>query len=362
MSQENDTLNNLIDEYSVFFSKQPDASKAIVIINQINETNKSPDLKNMLIKYKDIYNDHHINEFNNILSLIMSWIVHAKINTENEEKWDLWVSVYTHILRYRCNIISKIAPALFTFKNVERCKQIITLHVRYKYQFNIEPTPELLDIIDLYPNLQTVVDWWRNIYDTMYRYDYYNIVCITRNSYELAKLLKNGDIPVYSACEKVCDSDCITYKCMNPEKFGNLYSAEQAAAYKYDKTSQLLSIVQQPWKPSLNKYWPYSFREFVKTMLLIYNRKKVMHISKDSLFCIIRMLPRCAFSNNLLNILNSQQNILINTNRLILDFCVVCGKLTKNICVTCRKQGIETRYCGLKCIEYDWNHHKKLHM
>ena len=81
MSQENDTLNNLIDEYSVFFSKQPDASKAIVIINQINETNKSPDLKNMLIKYKEIYNDHHINEFNNILSLIMSWIVHAKINT-----------------------------------------------------------------------------------------------------------------------------------------------------------------------------------------------------------------------------------------------------------------------------------------
>jgi predicted RNA-binding Zn-ribbon protein involved in translation (DUF1610 family) len=126
-------------------------------------------------------------------------------------------------------------------------------------------------------------------------------------------------------------------------------------------------MVKQPWKPSLTKYWPYSFREFIKTMLMIYNRKNSLQLlSKDSLYSIIRMLHRNAFSDNILSKLNSKDNktssSLQVTKNIIYDVCTVCGKLTKNRCATCRKQGIEIRYCGIKCIEYDWDYHKKLHM
>jgi|694.fasta_scaffold13169_5 hypothetical protein len=357
-----ETLDNLIEAYTSIHSSKPDANKAYVIIDQINKTNKSKDLKKILITYNETDE-----EMNNILNSVLTWIMHVKINIANDEKWDIWVHVYTQIFRYKCYINPEIALFLFTYKNVERCKQLITIYVRYKYQFNIELSDTILEISQLYPNMQLVINWYQYIIDTIERFDYYNMVCITRNSYELTKLLKS-DRPDFMSCEKPCKKTCITYKCMNPGKFPYLYSSEQAIEYKNDKTFQLLSLIRRSWKPSLNKYWPYSFQEFVKTMLLIYNR--TLHsLSKDSLFCIIRMLGRNTFSDNVINKISSKENIinnntyeLINSHRLILDFCTVCGKLTKNRCVICRKQGIETRYCGQKCIEYDWTNHKKLHL
>ena len=361
-------LDNLIAEYASIHSSKPDVAKAYVIIDQINKTNKSKDLKKILLSYKETDE-----EMNNILNSVLTWIMHVKINIANDEKWDIWVHIYTQIFRYKCYINPEIALILFTYKNIERCKQLITIHVQYRYQFDIEPPAVIMEIIEMYPNMQLMLNWYRNLIDTINRFDYYNMVCITRNSYELTKLLKS-DRPDYMSCEKPCKTTCITYKCMNPSKFPYLYSAEQAIEYKNDKTFQLLSLIRQSWKPSLNKYWPYSFQEFVKTMLLIYNR--TLHsLSKDSLFCIIQMLGRNTFSNNVINKISSKENIinntsnklinsneLINSHSLILDFCTVCGKLTKNRCVICRKQGIETRYCGQKCIEYDWANHKKLHM
>jgi len=351
---------NTYEELVMVFKNQFDNSGYAVesgkILEKIITTKKYKFLKKRMISQKiDI----------GILDSIVNWFLHIEINEASDEEWNMFLFIYIQILRYEYYISSQIAPALFTYKNIERCKQVILIHSKYNYPVKLDIT-QFQEIIDIYPNLKLFMSWYNSLYNIFITSDHFKIACITHDSYELKKLLKS-DLYSRIPCTRACETQCVTYKSVNPDKFPLLYSPEQVAIYKNDETTKILNLVKKPWNPSVNKYWPCSYREFVKTMLLISNRSNTLSIlSKDSLFCVIKMLGRNAFSNNIINKLNTDENRvdseLKGTSNKIYDFCCVCGVLTKNRCMTCRKQGIETRYCGMKCIEYDWENHRKFHM
>jgi hypothetical protein len=362
------TLEELISMYTDKYLESKYATESMEIISRIRETRSFRFLKN------------HINSIDaHLLNSIVLWILNVEINITTDEEWDILLFLYTQIIRYGHFVGTEIAPVLFTYNNIERCKQIIMVGAKYRRPLIFNNLDNLPPLMDLYPNINKFSTWYAYMHDILTNNKSFDIVCITHDNYELAKLLRNDLIynrPCIRPCEPIqrdntacLGKKCTYYRSMNPDKFPIIYSKEQIALYKNDKTTQILSLVQKPWNPSIHKYWPYSYREFVKTMLLISNRTKSHNLSKDALFCIIKLLDRNVFSENIISKLSAEDNQLSDDNLSlkgsfgkIYGICVVCGALTKNRCVTCRRQGYETRYCSTRCIEYDWDYHRKYHM
>ena len=296
------TLDELIEEYehvsSLHSSGNMYHEKSIEIIKTIKSEQKYKFLKKIMRPDSSNPID------SDLLQYVIARIVNIEINYADTVMWDLWVTIYTLALIYRPKLDIIIALPSFTYTNLDRCKQIYITCIRYGHFLQFHIPDSQLFILDLYPNARKFTDWWKLIKT----YNIYDITCILRN----------------------------------------IYTSEEIEKYKNDDMSNILKNILQPWKPYSNKYWPYSFRVFVKTMLLIYNRNST-NLTKDSLFNIIRMLDRNAFS-------------YIYAIYPDISKCVVCGKPATTRCVTCRKQDITIIYCSTRCIEYDWEDHKKLHM
>jgi len=312
--------------------------KSIEIINTIKSAQKYKFLK------KIICPDSSNSINSDLLQLVIARIINIEINYADMVMWDLWVTIYTLTLIYRPKLSIIISLPLFTYTNLNRCKQIYMICISYGTYLQFDMPDDQLSILDLYPNAHKFIDWWKIIKTC----NIYGIICILRNTQIYKKLLKSDSIS-NSVCNPIkCNFGCGQRFALNPENYPNIFTSEEINKYKNDEMSNILKNVLQPWKPYSNKYWPYSFRVFVKTMLLIYNRGSI-NLTKDSLFNIICMLDRNAFSN-IYAIYND------------ISKCVVCGKPATTRCVTCRKQNITIIYCSTRCIEYDWEDHKKLHM
>ena len=336
------TLDELIQEYehvsSLHSSGNMYHEKSIEIIKTIKSEQKYKFLKKIMRPDSSNPID------SDLLQYVIARIVNIEINYADTVMWDLWVTIYTLALIYRPKLDIIIALPSFTYTNLDRCKQIYITCIRYGHFLQFDIPDSQLFILDLYPNARKFTDWWKLIKT----YNIYEITCILRNTDIFKKLLKS-DSKSNLVCTPIkCISKCGQTIASNPEKYPNIYTSEEIEKYKNDDMSNILKNILQPWKPYSNKYWPYSFRVFVKTMLLIYNRNST-NLTKDSLFNIIRMLDRNAFS-------------YIYAIYPDISKCVVCGKPATTRCVTCRKQDITIIYCSTRCIEYDWEDHKKLHI
>ena len=139
---------NTYEELVMVFKNQFDNSGYAVesgkILEKIITTKKYKFLKKRMISRNiDI----------ELLYSIVTWFLHIEINEASDEEWNMFLFIYIQILRYEYYISSQIAPALFTYKNIERCKQVILIHSKYNYPVKLDIT-QFQDIIDIYPNLK----------------------------------------------------------------------------------------------------------------------------------------------------------------------------------------------------------------
>ena len=144
------TLHELDKIYSTIYLKSSYAVETGKILEQIHKTRKYEFLKDRMISGNiDV----------GVLDLIVSFIAHVETNFASDDQWDMLLPIYIHILKcgYKVGLI--VMPALFTYTNIERCKQITLIHAKYNNPLKIYITQQLQEN-NIYPNLKLFMSWY----------------------------------------------------------------------------------------------------------------------------------------------------------------------------------------------------------